>query len=198
MCSKKPIIRINTVIFEKTYLYLEQMINIAEELGIKHIGFVHSWSVSEQVGLQHASLFRKLFNCEASSWKGFVDISNIKIDLDKLSKIIDQIDKFRRKNHQLEIKFVPEISSVNLKQYYTDPRFCLGKKRCSSPWRKIDIKPNGNVAFCMDYPDYIIGNVRDNSLRSIWNNERARNFRKALMKFNKFPICTRCCQLYIC
>jgi radical SAM protein with 4Fe4S-binding SPASM domain len=56
--------------------------------------------------------------------------------------------------------------------------------------------PNGDVAPCRDYPDYVVGNIKEDSILDIFNNGRYRKFRQALKDMGGlFPICARCCGL---
>jgi radical SAM protein with 4Fe4S-binding SPASM domain len=64
------------------------------------------------------------------------------------------------------------------------------------PWSQADIDYNGNVHFCADYPDYVIGNIREQRFWDIYNGERAQKFRKELRESPQgiFPGCLRCYQ----
>jgi radical SAM protein with 4Fe4S-binding SPASM domain len=55
--------------------------------------------------------------------------------------------------------------------------------------------PNGDVATCRDYPDYVCGNIQDDDLLTIWNNGKYRRFRNSLKQEGLMPICSRCCGL---
>jgi len=55
------------------------------------------------------------------------------------------------------------------------------------------IDPNGDVLICLDH---CIGNIRKKNFREIWTSPIANNFRESLKSIEKFPICTRCCELY--
>lgn len=52
-------------------------------------------------------------------------------------------------------------------------------KDCSLAWYSPFIHPNGDVYFCYKY-DYILGNIYREDLLRIWNNGKAKAFRKAL------------------
>ena len=56
----------------------------------------------------------------------------------------------------------------------------------------LTIQPNGNVVLCTDFPDYVLGNIYQESLRDIWNNEPMRRLRLYLRKHTFFPICAKC------
>jgi radical SAM protein with 4Fe4S-binding SPASM domain len=57
--------------------------------------------------------------------------------------------------------------------------------------------PNGDVVNCRDFPDIIMGNVKDQPLLEIYNCEKFQAFRRALAKApgGVFPTCSRCCGL---
>jgi len=65
------------------------------------------------------------------------------------------------------------------------------------PWFSVTIKYNGDVSFCADFSDYVLGNINHNTLNEICNNERAKEFRQILRNTpdGLFPGCTRCIQL---
>ena len=63
--------------------------------------------------------------------------------------------------------------------------------RCYAPWFLVNVMPNGDVNFCADVGDYIIGNITEDSLREMWFNEKASRFRKKILE-ERFSICRRC------
>jgi radical SAM protein with 4Fe4S-binding SPASM domain len=72
----------------------------------------------------------------------------------------------------------------------------FGYDNCVAPWLIAEVMPNGDVAPCRDYPDYVVGNICEDSIVNIFNNERYRKFRTALKEEGGlFPICARCCGL---
>lgn len=72
------------------------------------------------------------------------------------------------------------------------------KKDCVAVYKGVVVKPNGDVKFCPDewIGDYILGNIRTDSLMTIWNNSRARKFRRALFWRGTYPSCKRCSWMY--
>lgn len=89
---------------------------------------------------------------------------------------------------------LPENASLH--EWQENPSNIFGRKRCLVPWRKINIMPNGDCNFCMDFPDYIIGNIKTQSLEEIWNGRKATLFRETMQKKGIFPVCKRCVWLY--
>ncbi|KKL60605.1 hypothetical protein LCGC14_2203620, partial [marine sediment metagenome] len=58
----------------------------------------------------------------------------------------------------------------------------------------ITIRWNGDVVpCCYDImSEYVIGNIRENSLEEIWNNERYNNIRKGIEIGHPVEICGGC------
>jgi radical SAM protein with 4Fe4S-binding SPASM domain len=63
-------------------------------------------------------------------------------------------------------------------------------------WYFAQVEPDGDVCFCGDFPDYVIGNVKSDSFTSVWKGEKARRFREKIAR-EPLPICARCCGSYV-
>lgn len=71
---------------------------------------------------------------------------------------------------------------------------------CTRPWRLAYVTANGNVLPCciapftdVPYDSIVLGNVRDSSLRQVWNGERYREFRARHASTDNPPPCCRLC-----
>lgn len=191
---KKPMLKMICTISEMNQLYLEETLNVAIKSGLFDVLiFGLGWFTTEEIGHANNKLFQRLFGCESTSWKSFVNALG-KVDPVKVQKLMQSV---RRNLHKVPVVFFPNIGSEEVPTYYFKPNIPVGKKMCLSPWVDLDIRPNGDVTFCPDYPDYILGNVKRESLLKVWNGDKARKFRKALTEYGLFPICSRCCGLYM-
>lgn len=112
-----------------------------------------------------------------------------------LKKIKILQDAIKDKKYKSNITFFPNLNATEIDMYYSESSHFLLKKDnvCLKPWRTPTICPNGDVSNCAGM---IIGNVRNESFWSIWNGEKNQAFRMALMKYEMFPFCTRCCSFY--
>ena len=68
----------------------------------------------------------------------------------------------------------------HLERYYTDHDCTFGFDKCVSIFSAVEIIFNGDMSPCRDYHDYVVGNVKQNTITEIWNSERYREFRKSL------------------
>ncbi len=60
------------------------------------------------------------------------------------------------------------------------------KDLCHDPWRALVVNWDGKTSLCCsDYLKYEMGNIREEPVKKIWNNERYQNVRKYLR--GQFP-----------
>lgn len=187
----KPYLTMVSTISENNYLALEETLEMAGGQGFDFVGIQFSTFTTEALGKEYQRTFASLFNLPAESWKGFV-ADKSKISVDRLSEIIKKI---RKRRYPFGIYFVPDLRPEEVRTYYQRPAELLRWKRCIIPWFRADILPNGDIYTCLDFPDYVVGNINKDSFLTIWNNRKYQTFRKCLKK-QLFPICSRCCGLY--
>ena len=179
----QPMLKVFCTISNLNYKKLEETIAICEELQLEWLTFIFAWFTNDEIGERHVKAYKKLFNCNATSWD---------LDISSLRGVISQI---RDTKYRIPISFFPNIGEEEIETYFHKPEFPL-RKRCLHPWMKTDILPNGDVTPCSDLPDFVVGNVKEESLPEIWNGKKYRYFRKQLKEKGLFPICSRCCGLY--
>ena len=73
---------------------------------------------------------------------------------------------------------VPALNPEKINTYYGDLAMPV-RTRCSVPWSQANIDYDGGVHFCADYPDYKLGNIKEESF-DIYNGKRARRVRRSL------------------
>ncbi|KHE90877.1 MAG: radical SAM protein [Candidatus Scalindua rubra] len=191
--TKRPFIKLISVITENNYEHLDQIIQIAKNYDINYIEFAYGWFVNQTMGEKTDKLFQKNFQCNSTSWKGFLIDSHSLKDRN-LKKIVQRIKEER--SNGLFINFAPDVDLEYIDEYYRNPQYIPGQKKCVSPWLRADIRPDGDVTPCSSFPDYIAGNVREENFLDIWNGQRFKKYRQVLRKNKVFPVCSRCCGLY--
>lgn len=67
---------------------------------------------------------------------------------------------------------------------------------CMMPWLHMHIWPNGNsLPCCMSDSNVVFGNVNDNSIDEIINNDKFKTLRKEMLNGIKPSVCSRCYEL---
>jgi radical SAM protein with 4Fe4S-binding SPASM domain len=176
---------------------LGDMPEIARSLGIDSITLVPYYYITNQMGKEYEKALKDDFNVQAYSWHGFHhEDSGIDFDVFK-NEYLKFMDNLK------EIKNFPYMGSgrngFSLEDYrlwFHDTAALAGTFKCMNVEKFIDIQPNGNVNFCTDFPDAVIGNALENSIREIWNGEKAKKFRD-YRREKLLPVCIRCGAKYM-
>ena len=190
----RPLVKAVSVISEANQDHLEETVAVLEESGaFEALIFNLGWFADEERGEATRRLFHRCFDCEASSWKAYVSALG-RVDHARVAEFRRKVST--RTNARLPVFFIPSISPALIGDYYLRPSNIFGRKRCVSPWLQAEIRADGGVAFCPDFPDYIAGNIKSEPLLKIWNGPKAIRFRQALRERGLFPICNRCCGLF--
>jgi radical SAM protein with 4Fe4S-binding SPASM domain len=121
-----------------------------------------------------------------------VPMSTRMVDVDLLLKEIEKTEKLADRM-QVKINIEPHIKErTDLHNYFYSDEYAY-THHCFYPWFAMRINPYGNVYPCL--MSVYTGNLRNNQLKEIWNNEAYVDFRKALRRVGIWPKCTKCCML---
>ena len=180
-------VSINTTVAHETLEALDQMVEVAEELGVDAIGLNHlMYSTPEEV----AETVRLLDVPDASLIATFVtadpglDVARVK------TKVAALEAKCRERNVLFD--FRPKVHPQLMDNYYTPGAKLEG--RCLYPFLHARVSFSGKVYFC-PFIRVEVGDLTTSSLEEIWNGERYVSMRKKLVDNGIFPVCRRCCKV---
>ncbi|MBS3816907.1 MAG: radical SAM protein [Candidatus Thermoplasmatota archaeon] len=191
--KEKPMIFTLTTLSSTNYDHLLDTVEVAQGFDPDTLVIYYSWFTSQEVGEKHSEIIKEEMGVEPFAWKSYVrDHSGA--DFDALK---DAVEEVKTRDWDNPVVFVPNIKQEEIETYYKDPTDFLGWDNCLTPWVEANIMPNGDVVNCRDFPDIVMGNMMQDDLLDIYNNEKFKKFRKALAKQpdGVFPICSRCCGL---
>lgn len=191
--TRKPIVRVRGTVNPYNFEHLFSLVDISKDFGADSLNFNHFWFTSQEQGEKYQRVMKDLFDCEATSWRGFV-FNPDGLDTDSLRK---ELGKFEQNNVDFPITLSPYVRGSELERYYKDLSHTFGSDRCYAIWFKTYLMPNGDVTPCPDFPDYMAGNITEEKFMDIWNGPRYVKFRTEVKKHRLLPICARCCDLYV-
>jgi radical SAM protein with 4Fe4S-binding SPASM domain len=179
-------------------------VEVLRELPLDTINVGLRWFVPKSVGAEYERVMREELGVEGSSWKGFdFDAASIPATRGReLAELVGFLKRLRRRRFfdsaraKPWVSFVPDVPAARVPEYFSDFEETFGHRMCPVAWYFAQIEPDGDVTFCGDFPDYVLGNVRANGFESVWRGERARRFRAKLAR-EPLPICARCCGNYV-
>lgn len=184
-----PRVSINCAITGETYLHLEEMVEVGNLHEIDKIFFTHLFFRDKAAVESHNRLFGQL--CPVTVHEGTL----AGIDPARLSEILRKV-MAQQGRARAALREFPELSPLQRHVYYQESLQPVGRLRCTLPWNTFVVAPDGSVQACIGL-DCSVGNIKEGSFSAIWNNECFRSFRRKLRGEGPFPICYRCCGVYI-
>jgi len=166
---------------------LGAMADVARSLSVPSVNIVPCYWCSHNSGLAYEQELRENFNCTPFSWRGFhhedsgVEFPGFREELRKYRASLGDIRDF---------PYMP-LAEDEYRLWFHDSTSVVGSPRCLNVDRLIDIQPSGDANFCVDFPDYSIGNVKTSSISEIWNGPRAQRFRNYRHE-RPLSVCHRC------
>jgi MoaA/NifB/PqqE/SkfB family radical SAM enzyme len=158
-------------------------------LPLKRVGFMHNNFVTADQAQGHNALYDGQLHSTASN----VFLTGPgEIDLELLSAELQEIEQTV---YPFPILIQPPLTSLAaLETYYRRPEVPVGRT-CHDASRMLMIDSDGEAipvhGRCFRFP---IGNIRKQSLASLWNHEQLVKLRRALQQAGGLlPACSRCC-----
>ncbi len=189
----KPVITVNITLTRSLIGRLKETVNEIRQSthdGADFYRLHHLWYVSQNELALHQATVRKKLGCSAPGAASHLLPSSQIFDPRAL------VDEITSLSGLPKVTMFPDLQYADMLKYYSENPM-LGN-RCIAPFLGAVIKPNGDVKFCPDewIDDYTLGNLRNDSFHSIWNNKKARKFRSVILKEKHFEGCNRCSWMY--
>jgi MoaA/NifB/PqqE/SkfB family radical SAM enzyme len=180
-------VSINTTVAHETLDALDQMVDVAEELGVDAIGLNHlMFSTPEEV----AETVRLTGAADASLISTFVtpdpgvDAARVRTQVARLA------DKCRDRGIRFDMR--PKVKPAIIDDYYTPGTPLTG--RCLYPFLHARVSFSGKVYFC-PFIRIEVGDLTKQSLEEVWTGDTYVELRRRLVEAGLFPVCRRCCKV---
>lgn len=170
---------------------LGDMPEVARRLSIPMIHIVPYYYFPEAVGKRYEEELASL-DCRAFSWRGFQH-EDSGVDFEEFLR---QYRKYKATLGSVGSFPFMSLSEDQYRTWFRDATTPLDSPECWNLDGLVDIQPDGEANFCVDYPDYSFGNVRSATIEELWNGERAARFREFRRK-RPLAVCHRCGAKYI-
>ncbi len=190
--SMFPAIKTNTTFSPWIAGRLDELVReLQDNVGVDATRMQHLWFTDKTHAEAHKKELNRIFGTNEVGVDSHIISTPDKAYVEGLAKEILTIEKTKYKK---PLFIHPKMNAEQISRYYTDLSFTR-QNRCLVAWGAILIKAGGDVMFCPDewMSDFKIGNVRDQPINALWNNDKAQKFREELYSHKLFPACARCC-----
>jgi MoaA/NifB/PqqE/SkfB family radical SAM enzyme len=190
--DQKISLSLNFTICDESYRYISALPEVARSMGIGVVCIVPYYYFPESVGRTYETEMQEHFGCPAYSWVGFHHESS-GVDF----------ETFRQQFHQYqanlgEVYSFPYMAfnEEDYRQWFADATTQVWPPQCTNVEKLIDIQPDGRANFCVDFPDFSFGNVKEATMEQLWNSPEAERFRQ-YRRQKSLGVCYRCGAKYM-
>ncbi len=180
-------VSINTTVAHETLDALDQMVDVAGELGVDAIGLNHlMFSTPEEVaetvrltGARDASLISTYVTSDPG-----LDAARVRTQVERLAA------RCRQRGIRFDMR--PKVRPAILNNYYTPGTPLAG--RCLYPFLNARVSFSGKMYFC-PFIRVEVGDLTKQSLEEVWTGAPYVELRRKLLDAGLFPVCRRCCKV---
>jgi MoaA/NifB/PqqE/SkfB family radical SAM enzyme len=178
---------INTTVAHESLETLDQMVDVASELGIEAIGLNHlMYSTPQEV----QDTLQLIGADDASVIATFVTPDPM-VNPDRVREKVTALrEKCRARGIRFDVR--PKVLTTLMGSYYEPGARLNG--RCLYPFNWARVSFSGKVYFC-PFIRVEVGDLTSQTLEEVWNGERYVALRKRLLDEKLFPVCRRCCKV---
>jgi MoaA/NifB/PqqE/SkfB family radical SAM enzyme len=173
-----PLVHINTVILEENLDVLPEMPRLAAEAGVSVLNLLTEMRAPDNADLGHVD-------------PGTFGPEHVRIPTIDRARLDAALRATLKEARALGVEVrLPRMPYEMVLDHY-DGGYDLDHMDCRSIWTNLYVGAKGGA-----YPCFInnIGNVREFSLKELWNNSQAKKFRKN-RRDGAYEVCRGCCEM---
>ena len=180
-------VSINTTVANESLDALDEMVDVARELGVDAIGLNHlMFSTPEEV----TETVRLTGAPGPAAISTFVT-ADPGVDATRVAAKVEALAAKCRANG-IRFDMRPKVRPAIAEAYYTPGAALAG--RCLYPFLYARVSFSGKVYFC-PFIRVEVGDLTTQSLEEVWTGERYVSLRRKLLEEGIFPVCRRCCKV---
>ena len=180
---ENPKICINTTVSMLNYDHLEKVADAAVNLGADEVSFGYLGEFDA------ATLTASRINGAKPNPYFAPQEHSLRVNRQQAEILKAQLKRMKRRAATLPIYLRTKNMDTLRIDNLTSGRFPF--RKCYVSHSYVSIDPYGNVSPCPFYPDFVLGNLVEQPLDAIWNNEKHREFMEIVDR-RGLPMCHEC------
>lgn len=186
--SDKPAIQFSCAVSSLNQAHVSQVVDFARECGIKSVNYGYLFFNDEEA-TKETEQFALTGQADFCDQRIPMHLREVNFDTMK-----QELREARRKAGEMgiQLSFNPPLEEDEIEERFTSPLYFYTNK-CFVPWYETRVNPFGDVYSCQI--DTLLGNIREQAFRKIWNAQPYREFRALIREHKLLAKCSRCCKL---
>ena len=185
-----PILRISSVITKANYRDFDRIADAVYGMGVRRWMIQNYFFMNDDAMAAHhkmkaeTGIGDQLMMHHIPDADAYFDRSEVR---DLQASLARTREKLKRQYPDMRVDFNFDL---DLNDYYS-PRRPASSSKCSLPFHRVDVFPDGRIASCGD--GHTLGNILSGSIYDAWNGPQRAELMALLRKERILPMCFRCC-----
>ncbi|WP_411345783.1 radical SAM protein [Paenibacillus sp. WLX1005] len=194
-------ISVHAVINDNMIGRMSELLEFFESKKLDLVMLCFPWYISRETSLKMDRYFadrfswlRQLDERHISSWHAF----KYKINPNKMEALMDDLNKINDRVWKIRVRYQPGLDYDEIDKFiHGDEMTSRCSNNCLALTSRTDIIPDGSVMPCKFFAEFTVGNLKNKSLKEIWDSEEYAQIRQTINEGGLTPACSKCSVLYL-
>jgi radical SAM protein with 4Fe4S-binding SPASM domain len=172
-------------------------ISFLDREGVETAYLSFPWYISAETAAKMDRYFAQHFSWRHGNNKPSWYSYTFRLDPGRLEALKAEMARVDAADLRLKLRHNPRLDNAELHPFIMgSDKPAQNKTRCQSIRTRMDVFPNGDVVSCKFFPEFCVGNLKDEDLAEVWHGQRFNHVRKTVAHCGLMPVCAKCNLLY--
>ncbi|WPP40168.1 radical SAM protein [Paenibacillus hunanensis] len=194
-------ISVHAVINDNMIGRMTELLEFFESKKLDLVMLCFPWYISRETSVKMDHYFtekfswlRQLDERHISSWHAF----KYKINPNNMEALMNDLDAINERVWKIRIRYQPGLDYDEIDKFiHGEEMTSRCSNNCLALTSRTDIIPDGSVLPCKFFSEFTVGNLKNKSLRDIWDSEEYDKIRQTINEGGLTPACSKCSVLYL-
>jgi radical SAM protein with 4Fe4S-binding SPASM domain len=173
----------------------------AEDVGFNSVYWLLPWYISPATAEAMDKVYEESFswlNPPEPGGKPTWHSYTYRLPEDLVPVLKDSMARLTNRVWKLRVRYQPQVELDEIDDFIRGtPRPAQRRSRCLAVSNRIEIHADGRVSSCKFFPEFVIGDLHLQDMKSIWQSDRFTQVRGTLRDSGLMPVCSKCILLYL-
>jgi len=190
-------ITVNCVVSDAMAPRLFEFAKYLEEEGVDTVYISFPWYVSAETCSKMDRYFAERFSWDIGRGKPSWYSYSFRIDPQLIDMLNAEIARIDAASWRLKLRYNPRLDPSDMTPFIAgSDRPAQGRTRCNAIRTRLDVFPNADVVSCKFFPEFRVGNLKEQDLDEVWRGPRFDQVRETVSTCGLMPVCAKCNLLY--
>jgi radical SAM protein with 4Fe4S-binding SPASM domain len=174
---------------------------MAEQFGVNSVYFQFPWYISPEVAGSMDQLYADNFawlNPPAPGAKATWHSYTYRLNPDLIGTLQQSMSRLAERPWNVRVRYQPQLEPDEVEAFVLgSPAPAQRRSRCLAVSNRLEVHADGKVSSCKFFPEFVIGDLYDNSVQEVWQGQAFRDVRQVLRGTSLMPVCSKCILLYL-